>query len=206
MSPRGKRPFILAIGAIFFVASALSAPAQSSAPALLAKIAGNLNTKSAKVGDVITAKTTKSAKTKDGTDIPKGSKLTGKVVAVQSEKDGNGTSTLAIKFDQIEAKGGAATPIQGLIVSIGPSPDAGGGGVGFNSVLGRGGVGSSAGLDPNSGAEHGGAVASGDIPKGSTLEGVALGTNLDAQGASELRGIKRDIKLDSDVLIKVELE
>lgn len=204
MSPRGKTPAILAIGAILSTASALSAPAQSSAPAVLAKFAGNLNTKSAKVGDAIAAKTTKAAKAKDGTEIPKGSKLDGKVIAVQSVKDGNGTSSLAIKFDQVEVKGSAPVPIQGLIVAIAPSSDSGGG-MGFDSVLGRGGVGSSPGLDPNTGAEHSG-TASGDIPKGSTLEGVALGTNLDAQGASELRGIKRDIKLDSNVVIKLELE
>ena len=204
MNPRGKTPVILAIGAILFTAYSLPAQGQSAAPVLLAKFAGNLNTKSAKVGDAIAAKTTKAAKLKDGTELPKGSKLDGKVIAVQSVKDGNGTSSLAIKFDQAEVKGGAPVAIQGLIVSIAPSPDSGGG-VGFDSVLGRGGVGSSPGLDPNTGAEHGG-TANGDIPKGSTLEGVALGTNLDAQGASELRGIKRDIKIDSNVMIKLELE
>jgi hypothetical protein len=203
MNPRRKTPIILSISATIFIACSLSAQSQTAAPVLLAKFAGNLNTKSAKVGDVITAKTTKPAKTKDGTDIPKGSKLDGKVIAAQSEKDGNGTSSLAIKFDQVETKGGAATPIQGLIVSIGPAPEAGGG-MGYDSVLGRGGAGSSPGLDPTTGAEHG--PASGDLPKGSTLEGVALGTILDASGASELRGIKRDIKIDSSVMIKLELE
>ncbi|MGB6688811.1 MAG: hypothetical protein WBE76_13325 [Terracidiphilus sp.] len=205
MNPRGKISVILAIGATLFTAYSLSAQSESAAPVLLAKFAGNLNTKSAKVGDAIAAKTTKAAKLKDGTDVPKGSKIDGKVIAVQSAKDGNGTSSLAIKFDQAEVKGSAPVPIQGLIVSIAPSADAGGGGLGFNSVLSRGGTGSTPALDPNTGAEHGGA-ANGDIPKGSTLEGVALGTNLDAQAASELRGIKRDIKLDPDVLIKVELE
>ncbi len=92
-------------------------------------------------------------------------------------------------------KDGAKVPVQGLIVAIGPAPDVSGGGIGFNSVLGRDGVGSTQDLDPNTGAEHSG--GGNDIPKGSTLEGVALGTTLDTQGASELRGIKRDVKLDS---------
>jgi hypothetical protein len=197
-------PLVTAVSTFLFAASPLAARAQS-APVLVAKFASKLDTKSAKVGEAVSAKTVKAAKAKDGTELPKGSKLTGQVVAVQSNKDGNGTASLAIKFDQVELKDGAKVAVQGLIVAIGPAPDASSGGVGFNSVLGRNGVGSSQGLDPNGGAEHetGGGN---DIPKGSTLAGVALGTALDAQGASEMRGIKRDIKLDSDVMIKVELQ
>ncbi len=201
--PRVYSPFVLTVSTIFLAAGSLAAQAQS-APVLVAKFASKLDTRSAKAGDAVSAKTVKAAKAKDGTDVPKGSKLTGQVVAVQSNKDGNGTASLAIRFDQVELKGGAKVPVQGLIVAIGPAPDASGGGVGFNSVLGRNGVGSTQGLDPNAGSEHSG--DSNEIPKGSTMPGVALGTSLDAQGATELRGIKRDIKLDSDVMIKVELE
>ena len=201
--PRVVSLITLAVSALLFDAGSVPAHAQS-APVLTAKFASKLDTKSAKAGEAVSAKTVKAAKAKDGTDLPKGSKLTGQVVAVQSNKDGNGTASLAIKFDQVELKDGTKVPVQGLIVAIGPAPDASGGGVGFNSVLGRSGAGSTNGLDPNAGAEHSG--DSNDIPKGSTLAGVALSTALDAQGASEMRGIKRDIKLDSDVMIKVELE
>jgi hypothetical protein len=196
-------PAALLISIVLFAACSLVAQAQS-APVLVAKFASKLDTKSAKVGEAVSAKTVKAAKAKDGAELPKGSKLTGQVVAVQSNKDGNGTASLAIKFDQVELKDGTKVPVQGLIVAIGPAPDAADGGVGFNSVLGRSGTGSTNGLDPNAGAGHAG--DSNEIPKGSTLAGVALGTALDAQGASELRGIKRDIKLDSDVMIRVELE
>jgi len=193
----------LAVSTILFAAGSVAAQAQG-APVLTAKFASKLDTKSAKAGEAVLAKTVKAAKAKDGTDLPKGSKLTGQVVAVQSNKDGNGTASVAIKFDQVELKDGTKVPVQGLIVAIGPAPDGADGGVGFNSVLGRSGTGSTNGLDPNAGSGHPG--DSNDIPKGSTLAGVALGSTLDAQGASEMRGIKRDIKLDSDVMIKVELE
>lgn len=196
MRLRAKSSFALVVSSILFAAGSLGAQAQS-APTLEAKFTSKLDTKSAKAGEVVSAKTTKPAKAKDGTDLPKGSKLTGQVVAVQSSKDGNGTASLAIKLDQVELKDGTKVPIQGLIVAVGPAPDSSAGGVGFNSVLGRNGTGSTNGLDPNAGAAHPG--DSNDIPKGSTLAGVALGTALDAQGASEMRGIKRDIKLDSDV-------
>jgi hypothetical protein len=174
--------------------------AQSSAPVLVAKFATNLNTRSAKSGDAVVAKTIKDLKLKD-LDIPKGSKIVGTVASVQSREDSNGDSSLAIRFDHVELKGNQVLRIQGLIVAIGPAPDSGAG-LGFNSVLGRGGVGSTPGLDPNAGAEHSGKD---ELPEGSTLEGVALAKKLDAQGASELHGVHRDIKIDSDVMIRVAL-
>ncbi len=168
---RVDSPVVITVSTMLFAAGSLAAQAQS-APVLVTKFAVKLDTKSAKVGEAVSAKTVKAARAKDGTELPKGSKLTGQVVAVQSNKDGNGTASLAIKFDQVELKDGAKVPVQGLIVAIGPAPDVSGGGIGFNSVLGRDGVGSTQGLDPNTGAEHSG--GGNDIPKGSTLEGVAL--------------------------------
>ncbi|MGA3047308.1 MAG: hypothetical protein ABSD67_11830 [Terracidiphilus sp.] len=180
-----------------------TAPAQTGAPVLAAKLASSLNTKTAKVGDVVTAKTITTLKLKDGVEIPKGSRIVGTVAAVQSAQAGNGTSSLAIKIDQVEMKDGKFMRVAGLITAIGPFPDTVG--LGYDSVLGRGGVGSSVGLDPAIGA--GPAVNRGDpdIPRGSTLEGIRLGARLDASQATELRGEKREIKLDSTVMIKVAL-
>jgi hypothetical protein len=170
---------------------------------LAAKIAGNLSTRTAKIGDPVTAKTIATLKLGDGVEIPKGSRIVGSVAAVKSAQDGGGTSALAIKIDQVEMKNGKFMRVAGLITAIGPFPDVVG--LGYDSVLGRGGVGSSVGLDPAIGA--GPAVNRGDpdIPRGSTLDGVKLGAKFDADRATELRGVKRDIKLDSTVMIKVAL-
>lgn len=178
-------------------------PAPAGPPMLAAKLAGNLNTKTAKVGDSITARTITTLKLSDGVQIPKGSRVMGTVVAVKSAQDGGGSSALAIKIDQVEMKDGKFMRIAGLITAIGPFPDAVG--LGYDSVLGRGGVGSSVGLDPSVGA--GPAVNRGDpdIPRGSSLEGIKLGAKFDVNHASELFGVKRDIKLDSTVMIKVAL-
>jgi len=182
-----------------------AAPAQPAGPVLVAKIAGSLSTKNAKVGDVLTAKTLKAWKLADGTDLPKGSKLIAKVAAVQSKQAGNGNSMLTFRIDQAEVKGGAAVPIRAMVVAIGPGlgPHQS---IGANSVIGRGGVGSDPGMDPNTGVGKVGAMDEDDIPLGSTLEGVALGRHLDADWTTALRGVKRDIQLDSDVLIKVQLK
>jgi hypothetical protein len=210
----GKAPLIVSVAVVLFgpcfgagqVPATAPAPSPSSvqneAPLLVAKFEGTLNTKSAKVGDVIAAKTAKDLKLKD-LDIPKGSKLVGTVASVQSMQAGGGTSSLAIKFDHVELKSGAFLRIQGLIVSIGPAPELKVG-LGYNSVLNRGGAGATPELDPSIASDHYGQDSS-DLPKGSTLEGVALGLHLNSAGATDMRGVHRDIKLDLGVMIKVAL-
>jgi hypothetical protein len=208
----GSAPVIVTIAAFLFAICSVfgqappaaqpqpTAPAASGAPVLVAKIVETLNTRSSKVGDPITAKTVKELKLKDGVDLPKGSKIVGTVASVQSAQDGKGNSTLAIKFDHVELKGGAIMRIQGLIVAIGVISNSDG--LGYDGILGRGGVGSTPGLDPSLGTGGGNRD---DIPAGSSLEGVALGVHLDPTGATVLRGVHRDIKLDSQVTIKVAL-
>jgi hypothetical protein len=175
-------------------------------PTLVARIEGVLSTKNAKAGDHLTAKTLKSWKLADGTDIPKGSKLVADVTFAQSKAAGNGNSLLAFRFDKAEVKGGGTVPIHGLVVAIGPDlgPKES---IGANSVMGRGGVGSTAGLDPSIGVgKPPGARDEFDIPLGSTLPEVKVGRPLNADWTTALRGTKEDIWLDSDVLIKVDFK
>jgi hypothetical protein len=200
--PLQKAPFILTHAALLAVIAAM-AHAQSAAPVLLAKFVGTLNTKAAKAGDAVVAMTEKPAKMADGKEIPKGAPITGKVAAVKSKNDGNGNSTLAIKFDQIEVKG-ARLPIEGQIVAIGhrsetDTPD--------NSYLGIGHSTPTMVIDPvssildKSGSSH----DSLGIAAGSTLPGVTVTLHLNDADAVELNGYKRDFKLDSSVLVKVKL-
>jgi hypothetical protein len=78
--------------------------------------------------------------------------------------------------------------------------------IGYNSVMGRGGAGSTNGLDPTTGGDKPGARDENDIPKGSTLPGVTLGRVTNPEWTSALRGIKTEIDLDSDVVVKVQLK
>jgi hypothetical protein len=218
-----KMPTSLIISALLVALSAALGHAQSTAspaaPVLVAKIAANLSSKNAKVGDTFVAKTVKAVKLTDGTDIPKGSKLIGKVSAVQSKKDGNGNAMLTFRIDQIEPKGGAAIPVKGFVVAIGPSL-APKDGLGGNSVLSRNvntqggtgvtaasqGTGSSNGLNPNAGLGGVAPKDEDDIAMGSTLPGVALGRHLDADWTTALQGVHTEIDLNSDVVIKVQLK
>lgn len=175
---------------------------QVQAPSLFAVFDGKLDSKTAKVGDSVRAKTTKDLKLTD-LDIPPGSKLEGTITSVRAAQGGNDDSMLGIRFDRIEVKKDKIMRIQGLIVAIGPAPT-NETGLGYDSVLSRGGVGSTPGLDPSVAADKYNKDKP-DVARGSTLEGVALATNFDPDGATLIRGVHRNIKLNSNVLIRVAM-
>ena len=201
--------------------SCLTVAAQSGDVVMGARIDGKLNTKNAKVGDTISAKILKAWKLSNGTDIPKGSKITGKVAAIKSKKDGGGNSTLSFQFDEIDVKGSAPIPIHGIVVAIGPSL-APKDGLGAGSDLGRntaqpgmagadapqpqGGGRGSKKTDTDAGFNGPNTKDYDDIPMGSTMPGVSLAHNPDADGTTVLSGNHEDIDLDSDVLNKVQLK
>jgi len=84
------------------------------------ELESKLDSKTAKTGDDVVVRTKASVKTADGTEIPKGSKLMGHVIAVQPSAAG-ATSQMALQFDHIELKGGQSMPIHSQIQSIAPA-------------------------------------------------------------------------------------
>src|ERR1700740_746968 len=90
--------------------------------AVLAELTSKLDTKSAKAGDARNAKTIPDLKMTDGSTIPKGSRLSGKVTQVQSKASGDGTASVSILFDHLMTKDGQSKPIQGILVAIAPRP------------------------------------------------------------------------------------
>jgi ribulose 1,5-bisphosphate carboxylase large subunit-like protein len=222
---------ILAIAALLPVfnqgwSQAPAAPStQSSGLVMVAKIDGKLTTKNAKVGDTISAKILASWKLTDGTEIPKGSKIVGKVADIKSKKDGGGNSMMSFRLDEIDVKGSAAVPVHGVVVAIGPSlapkemPETNSEqGRNSNTQAGTGmaaappGTGASRGsrstngIDPNAGPGGPNVKDENDIPMGSSMPGVSLERAPDADGTTILQGVKKDIDLDQDVLIKVQLK
>lgn len=85
-----------------------------------AQLVNKLDTKTAKTGDDVVVETRASVKTADGTEIPKGSRLVGRVVAVQPSAGGT-NSQVALQFDHAELKGGQNLPIHSEIQSIEPA-------------------------------------------------------------------------------------
>lgn len=102
-----------------------SAAASPEAPAVPmspvnGELVGGFDSKTAKRGDSIVIQTKASAKTADGTEIPKGSKLVGHVIGVQPSEAGQ-NSQVALQFDQVELKGGQSMPVHSQIQSITPA-------------------------------------------------------------------------------------
>jgi len=195
----------MAVAAVLAISFAARSFSQAPTPPtiLQAKFAVSVNSKSAYAGDVVVAKTIAPSVLKDGVEVSIGSRIIGKLVLAESKQDGGGTSTLAIKFDRIEVKG-ELHPFQGQIVAISVDPDYQKD-TADEGLLSRGG--------PDSLSSHGsrtpaGSGSQGDqrVYYGSQIKGLSLDQELDADGASEVHGLMKDVKLESSIFIKILLK
>lgn len=84
------------------------------------ELISKLDSKTAKTGDNVVLRTKATAKTASGTEIPKGSKLVGRVIGVQASTAG-ANSQMALQFDHIELKSGQNLPVHSQIQSITPA-------------------------------------------------------------------------------------
>jgi hypothetical protein len=84
------------------------------------ELVSKLDSKTAKTGDSVVVETKTSVKTANGTEIPKGSKLVGHVMAARASEAGE-NSQVALQFDHVELKGGQSVPVHSEIQSIAPA-------------------------------------------------------------------------------------
>jgi hypothetical protein len=93
---------------------------------VFAQLMGNLDSKSAKLGDPIELRTQSQMKTADGTAIPKGTKIMGRVTAVlaHSKDSQNQNAQVAVQFDRLVLKGGQSVAIRSEIQWVAPPPSA----------------------------------------------------------------------------------
>ena len=87
------------------------------------ELVNKLDSKTAKSGDSVVVQIKKGIKTPDGTEIPKGSKVVGHVIAVRPSQSGQ-NSQMMLVFDRVELKGGKAMPVHSQIQSIAPADGA----------------------------------------------------------------------------------
>jgi hypothetical protein len=192
------------------------------------ELVSKLDSKTAKNGDSVVVQTKKGIKTPDGTEIPKGSKVVGHVIAVRPSQSGQ-NSQMALVFDRVELKGGKAMPVHSQIQSIsppegaasasgspGPSAPNGGSGAGGAAQQSAGAAPSAGGAGPASAANGGpapgtlvgqnGAIAI----RTTSIPGVLVANNAPGQqdprmadASSILLGARGDIALDGGTLIVV---
>lgn len=96
-----------------------AAPAVQMSP-VNGELVSKLDSKTAKTGDSVVVQTKASAKTTDGTEIPKGSKLVGHVLGVQPSGAGE-NAQVVLQFDHLELKGGQNLPVHSQVQSISPA-------------------------------------------------------------------------------------
>jgi hypothetical protein len=85
------------------------------------ELENKLDTKDAKNGDPVIIKTTGTAATANGIEIPEGSKIVGHVIDVAAKGAGGDNSRVTIQFDQAEIKGGQRLPILSVIQAVAPA-------------------------------------------------------------------------------------
>jgi hypothetical protein len=77
-----------------------------------------LDSKTAKVGDRVVLKTSDKVQTADGTVIPRGTRLVGRVIQVQTQDGTHNIAQLAIAIDHAELKNGQSIAIYTLIRGV----------------------------------------------------------------------------------------
>ncbi len=79
-----------------------------------------VHVKRVKVGDVVTAHLTEPAKMRDGTELPKGTKLVGTITEVKVKSDNEGPSKLGLLFTKAAPKNGPEIPVELALVTLAP--------------------------------------------------------------------------------------
>jgi hypothetical protein len=189
------------------------------------ELVSKLDSKTAKAGDNVVIQIKSSAKTADGIEIPKGSKLIGHVMVAQPSAAGT-NSQVVLQFDHIELKDGQSVAVSSQIQSITPAEGAASAG-GSAPMPGspapatgpsNPGASRANGAQPSAASDPGAAARTGDsgpapgtvVAKNgniaistTSIPGVLLANNAPgqqdprmAQASSILLGAKKDIQLD----------
>jgi hypothetical protein len=85
-----------------------------------AELVTNIDAKTTKAGDIVTAKLMSSVRLPGGTELKRNTLLTGHIDQVQPAVN-NGVSTVVLTFDKAQPKGGQAIAIKSTIVGIYPN-------------------------------------------------------------------------------------
>ena len=172
--------------------------------AVLSSLTSKLDTKKSKVGDPVTAKTLNPLTLTDGTVLPPGTKITGKVTQVQPKS--SGSATLGLVFDQVEKKGSAPTPVHGMLAAISPAPNLSDSGGSTNDLpMGAGGNKAQTASMTGTGI-NGNTGPLANIQPGSSIKGVTLNTTPAADGSSVLQSNDKDFKLDNGTRLEIGLD
>jgi len=192
-----------AIGFVgFLLAASLCFGQAAAAPATVAAAVGHgafpvkttktLDSSKLKQGDVIEVETSGSFKLPDGTVVPKGSKLEGRVVSSKARSKGDPDSELTLAFDRLNIQGGKQLALKGAVQAVYPPADEP---MGPNmSTAGTSAGGSGAGASPTAAG-----VDLTNTKNGSNMESSSTAQSVIDVKATGVQGID-NLQLDNGVL------
>lgn len=120
----------------------------------------SLDSKKAKPGDQVVAKTTEDVRSEGKVAIPRGSKIIGRLVQAKAQGENSENAALAIVFERAELKKGGSVPLSAVIQAIAPpaSSLSAASSANSDSSFGTGGGGPAMGSGPASSGGGGGGV------------------------------------------------
>jgi hypothetical protein len=83
------------------------------------EMSGRIDTKTAVAGQEVSAKTLAEVRLADGTALPKGTRLVGRVVQARAGGQEQGSAILTLTFDRAEVKGGQSIAVRCVIRAVG---------------------------------------------------------------------------------------
>ena len=190
--------------------SAMSQPGNAAASfaqgsSVSAELTKKVDTKNAKVGDEVLARTTSNAQLSDGTKVPRGTKLIGQVTEVQAKSAAEKTSHLAFAMNRAVLRDGREVPLHAMLTSVSApavmasgsagddldTPVGGVSGAGAASGGGRVGGGGGGGLLGGAGRATSGVVGGAGSVVGNTTSGLqsAAGNTLRTTEAAGSNGL-----------------
>ena len=192
-------PAVLLLSALSFGQSPAAASAPTGHGAFPVKVVKTLDSSKLKVDDSIEVETGGSFKLPDGTLVPKGSKLTGRVVNAKARSKGDADSVLNLAFDKLSVQGGKQLAVKGTVQAIFPPADEPEGPNMSTMGTSRGGSVGGAGPGGAAGTSPGGGVGITDTKNGSDMQSSST-----AQSAADPKsvGVKgmHDLDLKDGVL------
>jgi hypothetical protein len=165
-----------------------------------------LDSKKAKEGDPVMAKTAVTMKFPSGLTVPAGSDVIGHVTQAKARSKGDSESSLGLAFDKIDLGGGKSLAMRGALQAVGPNPkaDAGpdtGASMGGNNLNAGNGSTSAAGSGVGLQGDKPGAVILN--PKSTGVVGIK---NLQLSGDSVLTSSGKEVKLDAGSQIMIHAQ
>ena len=113
--------YLSLVGVMIFSVALWGQPIAAKGPtgvSINAELTKGIDAKKAKAGDLVNARTTNAVTLADGTELPKGTKLIGKITEARTKSNSDKTSHVAFSLEQAVTKDGHEISLQVMVTSL----------------------------------------------------------------------------------------